>query len=302
VRALLIPAFGPPEVLRVVDVDPPEPGPGEVRVRVRAAGVQPADCAVRRGRMPPGATPALPIVPGNECAGVVDRLGAGVEGLAVGDEVIGFRTLGCDAEHAVLPADQVVPRDGMPWEEAGALSASGQTAHTALEDLGVTEGETILVHAAAGGVGSAAVQIARALGATVVGTAREANHDYLRSLGAIPVAYGDGVVERVRTLAPRGVDAALDAIGGDAPAASLALVADPDRVGTLVDVGAAERLGVRALRSRRSADRLRALVDLWRRGALRVQVSRALPLERAAEAHREVEAGHVRGKIVLTPG
>jgi NADPH:quinone reductase-like Zn-dependent oxidoreductase len=190
----------------------------------------------------------------------------------------------------------------MPWEEAGALSASGQTAHTALEDLGVTEGETILVHAAAGGVGSAAVQIARALGATVVGTAREANHDYLRSLGAIPVAYGDGVVERVRTLAPRGVDAALDAIGGDAPAASLALVADPDRVGTLVDVGAAERLGVRALRSRRSADRLRALVDLWRRGALRVQVSRALPLERAAEAHREVEAGHVRGKIVLTPG
>jgi NADPH:quinone reductase-like Zn-dependent oxidoreductase len=254
-RAMAFSEPGPPEVLRPVDVEPPRAGPGQVRVRVRAAGVQPADCAVRSGRsVPPGATVRPPQIVGNELAGVIDQIGEGVTGWAVGDEVIGFTTLGAYAELVAIDALQIAAKPAeMPWEQAGAISASGQTAHTALRELGVGEGETVLVHAAAGGVGTMAVQLAAAWGARVIGTASERNHDDLRSLGATPVAYGDGLVERVRALAPNGVDAALDAIGGDALAASLQLVADRSRIGTIVDFAAVGRLGVRGIGTRRSA-------------------------------------------------
>ncbi|MQA75173.1 MAG: zinc-binding dehydrogenase [Solirubrobacterales bacterium] len=292
---------GPPEVLRAVEVDPPEPGAGEVRVRVRAAGVQPADAAARaKAFAPPGVELSFPQVIGNELAGVVDLLGDGVNELAVGDEVIGFRTFGAYAELVTIGAEQVVAKPpGMPWEEAGALSASGQTAHTALEDLGLGAGEKLLVHAAAGGVGTMAVQLARARGATVIGTASERNHDHLRSLGATGVAYGEGLVERVRSLAPRGVDAVLDAIGGEALDASVELVADRDRIGTVVGFDRVAELGIRPIRTRRSAARLAELCDLYEAGGLRVHVSRTFPLRAAADAHREVEKGHVRGKLAL---
>lgn len=294
---------GPPEVLQVVELPDPHPGPDEVRVRVRAAGVQPADVAVRSsGAAPPGTTVAYPQIPGNEFAGVVDEVGSAVTGIVPGDAVLGFRTLGCAAELVTAPAAQVVHKPAeVPWVVAGALSASGQTAHTALQALGVGEGDTVLVHAAAGGVGTVAVQLARLEGATVVGTASERNHAYLRSLGAIPVTYGAGLVERVREVAPQGVDVALDAIGGEALAASQELVEDPDRIGTLVDFEAAQRLGVRALRTDRSAARLTELVALVADGRLRITVSQTFPLERAADAHRAVESGHVRGKVVIVP-
>ncbi|WP_217913338.1 quinone oxidoreductase family protein [Miltoncostaea marina] len=297
-RAMAFSAPGPPEAMRLVEVAPRAPGAGEVQVRVMAAGVQPADCAARAGRS--ALTPADGVV-GNEFAGVVERVGAGVAAHAPGDPVIGFTTMGAYAELVTVPADQLAAKPaGMPWTEAAALSASGQTAHTALGELGVALGDTVLVHAAAGGVGSMAVQIARSRGAVVIGTARRANHAYLRSLGAIPVEYGDGLVARVRALAPEGVDAALDAVGGGAVAASLALVEDRSRIGTIVDFGAAARRGVRAIRTQRSAERLRELIAMWSWDELRVHVSRTYPLHRAPEAHREVEAGHVRGKVVLT--
>lgn len=302
-RAAAFASPGPPEVLEVVELPDPHAGPGEVRVRVHAAGAQPADVAVRRsGWAPPGATVTLPQVVGNEFAGVVDEVGEGVTRFAPGDAVLGFRTLGSAAELVTAPAAQVVHKPAeVPWVVAGALSASGQTAHTALQALGVGEGDTVLVHAAAGGVGTVAVQLARLEGATVVGTASERNHAYLRSLGAIPVTYGAGLVERVREVAPQGVDVALDAIGGEALAASLELVEDPDRIGTLVDFEAAQRLGVRALRTDRSAARLTELVALVADGRLRITVSQTFPLERAADAHRAVESGHVRGKVVIVP-
>jgi NADPH:quinone reductase-like Zn-dependent oxidoreductase len=187
----------------------------------------------------------------------------------------------------------------MPWEEAGVLTASGQTAHTALGTLGVGHGDTVLIHAAAGGVGSFAVQIARAWGARVIGTASERNHDYLRSLGAVPVVYGPGLVDRVKAAAPEGVSAALDAAGEEALRASVELVGDRSRIGTIVAFDRVEELGVRAIRSQRSKDRLAELVQLYEQGELKIHVSRTFSLSEAAEAHRIVESGHVRGKVVL---
>lgn len=168
-----------------------------------------------------------------------------------------------------------------------------------MEVLGVGAGDTFLVNGAAGGVGTTAVQIARHRGATVIGTASEANHGYLRGLGAIPVTYGDGLVERVRALAPGGVDAALDAASADGLRAAVELVKDIDRVGTITSVEAYKDLGARWIGSQRSAERLGDLVSLYVRGALRIHVRATYSLEQAADAHRDVESGHGRGKVVL---
>jgi enoyl reductase len=188
----------------------------------------------------------------------------------------------------------------MPWSEAGVLSASGQTAATALDELQVGAGDTLLIHAAAGGVGTFAVQLARARGATVIGTASVRNHDYLRSLGAIPVTYGPGLEERVRDAAPGGVSAVLDAIGGEALDASVKLMNDTKRIVTITDWTAPARLGVRRIGTDRSVQRLNDLTGLYRKGQLTIPVTGTHPLAEAAAAHREVEAGHVRGKVALT--
>ncbi|MEV7010563.1 NADP-dependent oxidoreductase [Streptosporangium sp. NPDC051022] len=301
-KAAAFSEFGGPEVLKVTDLPVPEAGEGQIRVRVRAAGVQPFDVGVRQGWLPAGVEGDLPRVPGNEFAGVVDQVGPGVPGtagVAVGDEVLGFSLLNCYAEYVVVPAENVTAKPAnMSWEVAGGFTAGTQTAHIALRQLGVGPGDTILVHAAAGAVGSAAVQLARLWGATAIGTAREENHDYLRSLGAIPVAYGEGLLERVRALAPGGVDMVLDGAGGDALDVSLRLVKG-ERVVTLVEHDRAEELGVQVTRGVRLASRLAELADLHARGELAFHVRRTYPLDRAADAHREVEARHGRGKVVL---
>ncbi|WP_405087462.1 NADP-dependent oxidoreductase [Microbispora sp. NBC_01389] len=300
-RTVVFSAYGGPEVLRVTDVEPGEPGPGEVRVHVRAAGVQPFDALFRSGQARSYIPASFPQRLGNEFAGVVDAVGEGVGGVAAGDEVVGWAMLASYAEHVVVPVDQVAAKPAaMPWPEAGVLSASGQTAATALELLRVGAGDTLLVHAAAGGVGTFAVQLARAAGATVVGTASERNHAYLRELGVIPVAYGEGLAGRVRDAAPGGVDAALDAAGTvEALEVSVELVADRTRAGTIAYQPAADRLGVRRLSTERSAARLAGLVTLWEKGELRVRIQEAVPVEEAARAHRLIESGHVTGKLVL---
>ncbi|MFH9662170.1 NADP-dependent oxidoreductase [Streptomyces sp. NPDC017248] len=301
-KAVAFRAFGGPEVLELMELPTPEPGPGEVRVRVKAAGAQPTDCAVRQGWSPPGFTLAFPHVTGGDFAGVVDALGTGVTGFSPGDEVLGYRTQLTYAEYVVAPADQIVPKPpALSWEVAGCLSASGQTAHTALEDLGVSAGETVLVNGAAGGVGTLAVQLAAARGAKVIGTAREENHAYLRELGAVPVAYGAGLAGRVRAAAPEGVAAALDTASAEGLRVAAGLVGDRNRVGTVFAYDACAELGVRWLRSRRSARRLAELAALVADGTLTVHIRKALPLARAAEAHRELDTGHGRGKIVLLP-
>lgn len=303
-KAVVFTAYGDPEVLHTVEVERPRPGAGQILVAVRAAGVQPFDALFRSGVNRQWMPAAFPQGLGNEFAGVVAETGDGVTALSPGDEVIGWAARACYAEHVVVGTDQVVAKPaGMPWPEAGVLSASGQTAATALADLGVGKGDTVLIHAAAGGVGSFAVQLAVALGATAIGTASERNHDYLRSLGAVPVAYGDGLEERVEALAPGGVDAALDCAGtAEALRCSVALVGDRDRAGSIAFNPIAQQLGVRSLGTERTAARLAELTRLYTQGMLKIAIQREFRLEEAAEAHRAIETGHVRGKIVLIIG
>lgn len=298
-KAVVFDRHGPPEVVKIVDLEEPRPGPGQVRVRVRAGGIQPFDTLVRQGTME--FPVSFPQQLGNEFSGVVDRVGYGVSEWSEGDEVLGWAFMRSLAEYAVVGVDEVVRKPaGMPWDAAGGLSSSGQTAYTALRELDVGPGDTLLVHAAAGGAGTMAVQLARAWGAEVIGTASETNHEYLVGLGATPVAYGNGLVERVRAAAPDGVDVALDAVGGQALRDSLALVRDRSRIATLVDHDLADKLGVRGIRARRSVEQLDELVALYQKGALRITVRVTFPLEDIVDAHREVETGHGRGKVVVT--
>jgi enoyl reductase len=296
-RAAVFDRFGHPEVLRVDDLPDPEPGPGEVRVRVRAAGVQPFDVAVRQGQMP-WIEATFPQTIGQEYSGVVDRVGAGVTGVAAGDPVLGSTMLNGQASAVVVREENVVRKPaGLDFPTAAALVAAGQTATGALRELRVGAGDVLLVHAAAGSVGTVAVQVARLTGATVIGTASPDNHDYLRQLGAIPVAYGEGLVEAVRAtgLVPT---VALDAAGRGAIAASVALGIEPDRIGTIVDDKEAAEYGTRVVRPGRDPARLTEVVALAARGGLTMPV-RAYPLAEVAEAHAAVQSGHGRGKVVL---
>lgn len=293
--------YGPPEVLEVVTVPTPEPGPGEVRIQVRSAGVQPFDCATRRGDFQQWKPLDLPARLGNEVAGVVDAVGDGVD-IPVGQEVLAFLDMQGYATDVVVPADQTSPKPAsMPWEQAGGLTVSAQTAYTALDALNITDEDRLLVHAAAGGVGSFAVQLAVIRGATVIGTASERNHDYLRSLGATPVVYGPGLAGRVRQTCPDGITAALDAIGGDALDVSMDLLDSPERIVTIADWMKSSQMGIRRIGTERSQRKLRDLSDWYADGMLHIEIAASYPLDRAAQAHRDVETGHVRGKIVLTP-
>ncbi|UKD59122.1 NADP-dependent oxidoreductase [Amycolatopsis sp. FU40] len=302
-RAAAIDEFGPAELLTVHQVPTPLAEPGQVLVRVEAAGVQPTDVAIRDGWTPPGATVAFPQILGNEFAGTIVQVGAGVTEFETGQQVSGFRVLGCYAEYVTAPVGQVVVKpEKVDWLTAGALSASGQTAHTALERLGARSGETILIHGAAGGVGSMAVQLARHRGLRVIGTGSAGNQEYLRTLGAIPVVYGEGELGRLREAAPKGIDLALDTAGHGNLRTAAAIVADRGRIGSIVEPPLAAELGGQWITSDRSAQRLRELLDLCARGELRVAVRAEYPLDDAASAHRDVAAGHGRGKVVLRIG
>ncbi|MDN3262847.1 NADP-dependent oxidoreductase [Streptomyces sp. CSDS2] len=303
-KAVALTSYGAPDVLRPMEIPDPQAGPGTVRVRVRSAGVQHFDSRIRQGWAPPFLNLSFPIVPGNEFAGVVDQVGEGVTAFAPGDEVLGYGTLGSYAQYVVAPADQICRKPAsMPWDIAGGFSGNGQGAHMCLEAMGVKRGDTVLIHGAAGALGTFSVQLARAWGAaTVIGTAGEANHDYLRSIGAVPVTYGEGLAERVRAVAPDGVDAVMDTVGGDALRASVEVVKDRERVRTMVDDETAKELGVPLLGAARSVERLIELTGLHERGLLKLHIREAFPLERAADAHRALDTGHGRGKLVLLVG
>ena len=299
-KAVVFAEYGGPEVLHLTDLPDPEPEPGQVRIRVKAAGVQPADTRLRSGAWKSFMPVVFPARLGFEAAGVVDAVGPDVTAFVPGDEVLG-PVAGGYADTLTADIALLVRKPAeLSWAKAGALSASGQTASTALDDLAVGRGETLLIHAAAGGVGQFAIQLAAARGAQVIGTASEENHEFVRSLGAVPVAYGPGLADRVRALAPEGVDAALDGAGGEALDVSVELVADRGRIGTIADQAGAKRLEVRWINTKRSAERLNHLAELCRLGQLDVAVWKEFPLAEAAAAHQESEGRHLRGKIVLT--
>jgi NADPH:quinone reductase-like Zn-dependent oxidoreductase len=318
-RAAVFDRFGPPSVLRVAELPDPVPGPGEIRVRVRAAGVQPFDVAFRRGRLARDRV-SFPQQVGQEYAGVVDAVGPAVSTpgadrsgpggpraaapasemtWAVGDEVLGSTMLNGQASAVVVPALNAVRKPAhLDFPTAAALVAAAQTASGALRELDVRAGDVLLVHAAAGSVGTLAVQLARLAGATVIGTASPANHDYLRGIGAIPVPYGESLPHSVRLLAKRLPTVVLDAAGGEAIAQSVALGVPPERIGTIVDDRAAAEHGARVVRAARDPLRLAEVAELAARGVLSMPV-RAYPLSDVAAAHAAVESRHGRGKVVL---
>lgn len=299
-KAIIFDRFGGTEVLREADIEIPQPGPGQVRVRVRAAGVNALDGKIRSGALQSVFPTALPAVPGLEFAGTVDALGEGVRDVRVGDEVLGWSDTGSYAEYALATTVAAKPV-GLDWAHAVALPVAGETAERALNLLGVGAGDTVLIHGAAGAVGTLAVQLATARGARVIGTAGATNQDYVTSLGATATLYGEGLVERVRSLAPDGVDAVLDVAGKGALEDSVSLRGGTERIVTLADFRA-HQLGVAFADGpqERSAERLAALAEAAATGKLVTTVAAVHPLARAGAAQEVSDGGHVRGKLALT--
>jgi NADPH:quinone reductase-like Zn-dependent oxidoreductase len=297
-RAIKFESFGGPEVLRAVEVPEPHAGANQIRVAVKAVGINPIDWKFRQGMM--GGD--LPRRTGLEVAGVVDELGEGITDVSIGDGVFGSVEGGNGAaDFALLEHYAPIP-PSLDFAGAAALTVAVETAARTLDLLDVGDGQTLLVNGAAGAVGISTVQLARERGAKVIGTASPANHDYLRSFGAEATTYGEGLVERVRELAPDGVDRAIDDAGGGALPALVELAGGPEHVITIADYQGAQETGVRmtgGASSKRAWYALDEVGGLIEAGRFSLPVAQTFPLEQIAEAHRLSEGSHVRGKLVL---
>jgi len=304
-RAVRFRAYGGVEVLEVVDVPAPVPGPGEVLVRVRAAGINPGEAKIREGLLHERWPATFPSGEGSDLAGVVEQLGPDVAGVEVGDEVIGFtHRRASHAELVLVAAGDLTPRPtGVPWEAAGSLFVAGATAWAAVRAVDPRAGDVVVVSAAAGGVGSIAVQLARLTGATVIGLAGPANHKWLQSHGVIPVAHGDGAADRIRAASDGRVDAFIDAWGSGYVDLALELGAAPDRIDTIVDWDRAAQVGAKTDGNMAGAraEVLAELADLIAQGRLDIPIAATYPLDAVRDAYRELEHQHTRGKIVLVP-
>jgi NADPH:quinone reductase-like Zn-dependent oxidoreductase len=289
---------GEPDVLHVAEAPEPHAGPGQVRIRVRAASVNAWDWKVRAGLVP-GMPKSFPSIPGLDAAGVVDEVGDGVGAVTVGDRVFGLGSRTA-AEHAVLDTFAALPQP-MTFEEGAALGVVVETAARSLDLLDVPAGSTVLIDGAAGGVGSAATQLAIARGLTVIGTASPANADYLRSLGAVATTHGPGLPERVAAIAPGGVDGAIDVVGKGSVPDLIGITGNPSRVVSVADFSA-DKLGAKVADSSRgrASYALAEVAGLVEQGRFRVVIERAFPLAEGAEAQSLSQSGHVRGKVVIT--
>ncbi len=304
-RAVRYDNYGDVDVLNVVEVEDPVPGRGQLLVRVKAAGINPGEAKIRDGMLAERFPSTFPSGQGSDLAGVVERIGEGVDDVAVGDEVIGFTDeRASQAELVVIPAENATRKPaGVPWEVAGGLFVVGATAWASVRAVGVSSGDTVVVSGAAGGVGVIAVQLARRAGATVIGLASERHHEWLRAHGVVPVVYGDGVGDRIREAAPDGVDAFLDMVGGGYVELALELGVSPQRINTIADFAAIEKHGVKSEGNAvgASAATLAELAALIDAGELEVPIAATYSLDQVRDAYRELADNHTRGKIVLQP-
>ncbi|MCO5997246.1 NADP-dependent oxidoreductase [Actinoallomurus rhizosphaericola] len=305
-KAVRFDEYGPIEVLRVEEVDRPVPGPGQVLVRVKRAAINPGEVSIRTGVLHERWPATFPSGEGSDLAGIVEEVGAGVTGYAAGDEVLGFTDdRASHAEFVLVEAANLMPRPAnVSWEQAGSLYVAGTTAYAAVRAVAPGRGDTVVISAAAGGVGTIAVQLARRTGATVIGLASEANHRWLTDHGAIPVTYGEGVADRIRAAAPGGkVDAFIDAYGFGYVDLAIELGVAPDRIDTIKDWTAAAKHGVRTDANAEAAtiEVVAELAGLIDKGELEIPIARTYPLDQVQDAFRELEKGHTRGKIVLVP-
>ncbi|HTZ92411.1 MAG TPA: NADP-dependent oxidoreductase [Streptosporangiaceae bacterium] len=303
-KAVRFDEYGGTDVLKVIEVPTPEPGPGQVLVQVRAAGINPGEAKIRSGLLHERWPATFPSGQGSDLAGTVAAQGRGAVGFAPGENVIGYTdNRASHAEYVVVEAENLTPKPGeVPWEVAGALFVAGATAYAAVRAVSLAAGDTVVVAGASGGVGSIAVQLARLAGATVIGIASQARHDWLEHHGVIGVSYGDGVSDRIRQAAGH-VDAFIDTVGMDYVRVALDLGVEPARIDTIVDFAAVTELGVQAQGNSAGASAavLADLAGLVATDQLEVPVAATYPLTDVAEAYRTLEHGGVLGKIVLMP-
>ncbi len=303
-KAVRFDEYGGVDVLNVVDVPTPVPGPRQVLVQVKAAGINPGEAKIRDGLLHERWPAVFPSGQGSDLAGLVAQTGPGVTGVSAGDAVIGYTDdRASQAEYVLVDAEHLTAKPGaVPWEVAGSLFVAGATAYAAVRAVAPGAGDTVVVAGAAGGVGSIAVQLARRAGATVIGIAGQANHDWLAAHGVVPVTYGDGVAERIRSAAPK-VDAFIDTVGADYVQLALELGVSPARIDTIVNFGAVGEYGVKAEGNAAGASAavLAELAGLIAAGQLEVPIAATFPLADVRAAYELLARGHIRGKIALIP-
>ena len=297
--------YGDVDVLKVVEVDRPVPGAGEVLVRVIATGINPGEASIREGLLREIFPAAFPSGEGSDLAGTVAEVGPGVSRFSLDDEVLGFvDTRSSHAQLVVADVDHLVDRPAnVPWIVAGSLFVAGTTAYAAVRAVNLAPGDTVAVSGAAGGVGSLAVQLAVDAGATVIGLASEGHHPWLANHRVIPIAYGDGVAERIEEASHGRLDAFIDTFGGGYVAMAIGLGVAPDRIDTIIDRAAAAEFGTKSdgNAAAASAGVLVELVGLIAEGRLEVPIAKVYPLTEVREAYRDLAQRHTLGKIVLEP-
>lgn len=304
-KAVRFDEYGGVDVLDVREVDDPVAGPGQVLVAVMAAGINPGEISIREGRLHDRWPATFPSGEGTDFAGVVEAVGDDVADFSPGDEVLGWtEERASQAELVAVPAEQLTAKPGsVSWEVAGSLFVVGMAAYASVQAVAPSGGETVVVSAAAGGVGSVAVQLARRTGATVIGLAGEDNHAWLREHEIVPVTYGDGQEQRIREAAGDSVDAFVDTFGGGYVDLAIELGVAPERINTIIDYDAVERLGVKGegTHAIANASLLAEIADLVADGSLEIPIARTYPLDRVRDAFRALGERHTHGKIVLLP-
>jgi NADPH:quinone reductase len=304
-RAVRFDHYGDRDVLYIADVEVPPPPTNEVVVRVRAAGINPGEAAIRSGALDSRFPATFPSGEGSDLAGIVSAVGDSVTEFDVGDEVLGWSwRRSSQAEYVVVPVTQLIPKPPeLSWEVAGSLYVVGCTAYAAVRAVSPEPGETIAVSAAAGGVGTVVVQLLKTKGATVLGIASEHNHEWLRSHGVIPVAYGDRLTERLMAAAPNGIDAFIDLFGPQYVELAIDLGVEPGRIETIISRDKAQEVGAKAEGSgdASTTDVLAEMAGLVASGQIEMPIAATYPLEQVRDAYAELERRHTRGKIVLIP-